>query len=229
MAERDAKAQASLVAELNDLLQLDHDAVQAYTIAIDHLPDPEQRQALERFRADHERHIQELAELIRAHGGIPLELPHIPTGFFKSALQRAGTLGGSAATILAFKANERQVRDKYRLAAREQHPADVADVLTRAAADESRHYLWALEMLDQMRLGPETVVGRVEEVFERGQQGATELIERVERRALETVQQIRSGDFATLRADLEDQVRTRPVSTALIAVGVGILLGRMMR
>lgn len=229
MAERDAKAEAGLVAELNDLLQLDHDAVQAYTIAIDHLPDPEQRQTLERFRADHERHIQELTGLIRAHGGIPLELPHMPIGIFKSALQRAGTLGGPAATVLAFKANERQVRDKYRAAARQRHPDDIADVLTRAAADESRHYMWALEMLDQMRLGPETVVGRVEEVFERGQRGATDLIERAERRALEAVEQIRSGDFAALRSDLERQVRTRPMSTALVAAGMGFLLGRLIR
>jgi hypothetical protein len=45
--------------------------------------------------------------------------------------------------------NERQVRDKYRRSARAPHPADITWVLARGAEDESRHYAWALETLEE--------------------------------------------------------------------------------
>jgi rubrerythrin len=229
MTEPNVKTGAGLVAELNDLLQSDHDAVQAYAIAIEQLGEPEYRRTLERFREDHERHIRELTELIRAHGGIPLELPHVPTGMFKAAVQRAGALGGDWATLLAFKANERQVRDRYREAACQGHPEDVADMLGRAAADEARHYVWALEMLDHLNLGPDSMVGRVEGALERGHQHAAELIEKVERRMLQTVEQVRTGDLAGLGANLHEQVKKRPLSAALILAGIGFLIGRAAR
>jgi hypothetical protein len=51
-----------LVADLNDLLKLDHDAIAAYTIAIENLGNPSYRQSLESYRGDHERHVREIAE-----------------------------------------------------------------------------------------------------------------------------------------------------------------------
>ncbi|MFS8641214.1 MAG: FAD-dependent oxidoreductase [Symbiobacteriaceae bacterium] len=138
MAEPRMQTEASLVAELNDLLQLDHDAVQAYGIAIEAVEDERLRETLIAFRGDHERHIDELTELIRAHGGIPIETAHIPTGMFKAAVQRAGAARGDRALMLAFKANERQVRDKYRRHADAPHPPEVRAVLARAAADEEQ-------------------------------------------------------------------------------------------
>src|SRR5690606_8019590 len=148
--ERETRSEANLIAELNDMLQLDHDAVQAYTIAIDNLENASYRETLVAFRGDHERHIEDLTRLIREHNGIPLELPHIPTGFFKRAVQRVGAMGGDKMILLAFKANERQVRDKYRRVAMMDHPPEVAEVLRRNAEDEQRHYLWALETLEDL-------------------------------------------------------------------------------
>ena len=93
---------AALVAELNDLLQLDHDAVQAYSLAIKGIRNPEHRETLTRFRGDHERHVRELTELIREHDGIPVQLSHIPTGPMKLAVQAIGNAGrGSSASAAA--------------------------------------------------------------------------------------------------------------------------------
>jgi hypothetical protein len=168
MAEQTTRTDADLIAELNDLLQLDHDAVQAYTLAIDNLEDEGLRQTLRGFRGDHERHIEELTWLIRNHGGMPMELAHIPTGFFKLAVQKAGTLGGDKGILLAYKANEGQVRDKYqRHALRPDHPEGIAEVLRGAAADEDRHYTWVVDTLTAMGVDPESATGRVEETFER--------------------------------------------------------------
>ena len=290
MAEPRIQSEASLIAELNDLLQLDHDAVQAYSIAIDCVEDERLRETLIAFRGDHERHIDELTELIRGHGGIPIEIAHIPTGMFKAAVQRAGAARGDRALMLAFKANERQVRDKYRRHADCAHPPEVHTVLARAASDEERHYAWALEVLDDLCAGTDTVIGRIEGGFERGHKALADAVEGAERRVMERVEGARRGvkevpqrmrsaageglesaagavdrvgdwagdrggavatagpvahdvadglelaagyvrttDFGTMRRDVEHQVKLHPLRAALIAVGVGFLVGRMIR
>ena len=64
-----------LIAELNDLLALDHDAIEAYSLAIGRVSRAEYREALAGFRGDHQRHVEQLTELIRARDGdstIPL-------------------------------------------------------------------------------------------------------------------------------------------------------------
>src|ERR687896_1288018 len=110
--EQNTQTDTALVSELNDLLRLDHDAVQAYPLAIRLLQNPEYKRQLEEFRADHQRHIDELSQLIRSRDGVPLELPHLPSGAFKLAVQAVGGAGGDRAVPLAFKANERQGCDK---------------------------------------------------------------------------------------------------------------------
>ena len=135
--------EAVLVAELNDLLQLDYDAVGAYTLAISALRDRDLRNTLIGFRQDHERHIAELVDLIRARGGLPARMPHFPTGIFKLLVQAAGSVGGMVGgfaggdriVLLAFIANETQARDKYRRHANSgDHPSDVARILRAGRA-----------------------------------------------------------------------------------------------
>jgi bacterioferritin (cytochrome b1) len=175
---------APLIAELNDLLALDHDAVQAYTYALATLPDDAFRETLARFRGDHERHIKELAERVRAHGGMPLHLPHIPTGGFKLAVQALGTLGGLRETLLAFKANEGQVREKYRRYTLHRYPPDVMEVVQRALADEERHYAWAEEMLRRLGAGTDTAAGLAAQVFETVHRRTADLVEAAGRSVL---------------------------------------------
>jgi hypothetical protein len=182
----DVHAPAALIATLNDLLQLEHDALPAYALALAGLRDRGRRDALEGFREDHRRHVGELTGLIRERGGRPLPLPHVPTGLLKLAVQASGLPGGDRGVLLAFRANEWQSREKYaRAAARRRHgdAADeqedevVADVLRRAAADEARHYAWAVDALDGMGLGDGTVVGRANAAFARLHGTAAEAIE----------------------------------------------------
>lgn len=182
-----------LVAELNDLLQLDHDAVGAYTLAIEGLPADAFRETLAGFRADHERHVAELSELIRGRGGIPVPLPHLPTGAFKLAVQALGSLGEHRAVLLAFKTNEGQVRDKYRRHAGRGHPPEVADVLLRAAADEERHYRWAEEMLERLGAGAGTLTGLAQQAAEQVHGRTADVVEGVERRIMGAAEHLRRG------------------------------------
>jgi rubrerythrin len=218
--EQITESDAALTAELNDLLRLDHDAVQAYTLAIKLLENPGYKRQLEEFRADHHRHIDELSQLIRSRDGVPLELPHLPSGAFKLAVQAISAAGGDRAVLLAFKANERQVRDKYRRSARGVHPADVTSVLARGAEDETRHYEWALETLWELGVTPDTATGRVERAFEVAHARTADVMESTERQAMQAAQ----GAVRTLR----DDVIRNPIGSALLAVSVGFVAATIL-
>jgi rubrerythrin len=187
---------AELIAELNDLLALDHDAVQAYSLAIGAISHAEYRDTLAGFRGDHQRHIDQLTQLIRNHGGMPVELPHLPTGAFKLAVQALGTLGHDRAVLMTFKANEAQVRDKYRRHAARPHDPGVSAILRAAAADEERHYQWvdqALHGLGIERGGLlDTVQGAVETVHGR----TADAVESAGRRVAEAAERMRPGGTA---------------------------------
>src|ERR687885_85731 len=162
--------ETQLVAELNDLLKLDHDAVQAYTLAIRSLD----------------------------------------SGSFKLAVQGVAALGSDRSVLAAFKANERQVRDKYRRAAREFHTADVTSVLARAAEDESRHYAWVLETLEDLGFDADSVAGQAERAFEVAHKGVADTLEGAERKLLQGIEGSRRA--------LKRAGSRRGLATALLTV-----------
>ncbi|MGQ0713915.1 MAG: ferritin-like domain-containing protein [Gemmatimonadaceae bacterium] len=205
------------IAMLNDLLQLDHDAVGAYSIAINALTDESRRETLRGFRADHERHIEEITRLIQDRGGKPIQSPHMPTGVFKLAVQKAGALGGEKALLLAFKANERQGRDKYRRAAENSDDLEVAAVLARASEDEVRHYDWAVRTLQELGVSPDSTAARVERVLEIGNARMADVMEGVETGAMAVFEGVRRG------------AKEQPLITVIAAVGVGLLASALGR
>jgi rubrerythrin len=149
------QADASTVLEaLNDLLQLDHDAIGAYEIAIEKLEDRDHANQINGFKLDHQRHIRDLNELILELGGTPENEPHA-TAPLKEAMQKAGALGGDRGTLIAWRANELQVRTKYDGYASRAvgWPANVKRVIDEAALDEERHYHWVAGVLQQMGVG----------------------------------------------------------------------------
>lgn len=220
MTAPDRVHDVQLVAELNDLLQLDHDAVTAYDVAIRSVNSDTYRETLRSFRGDHERHIAELTRLIRDRDGAPVQFPHVPSGVFKLAVQQAGRLGrGDAAVILAFKTNERQSRDKYRRLAERTTDPEIAVVLGRAAADEARHYSWALETLDELGVGPNTRAARVERIVEVAHARMGDAMETVERGAMMGAESMRRAMKG----------REKPLLTALAAVGLGFVAARLFK
>ena len=220
MMEQEVERESSLVAELNDLLRLNYDALHAYGVAIRSLRSDSYRETVTVFRADHERHIEELSQLVREYGGSPAELPHIPTGAFKLAVQAIGAAGGDRAILFAFKANERQSRDRYRSAAHRAERPEVAAVLSRHAVDEVRHYSWAMATLDDLGAGADTISGTFERVVEIGNARMADVVESVERQAL------LAGDAAV--HGLRGRLERYPMQTALLALGAGFLVGKLV-
>ncbi len=231
MSDPFSPSDARLLVELNDLLQLDHDAVQAYTVAIEHLHDEQLRRTVLAFRDDQERHIADLTRLIQSLGGTPLEAPHIPTGFFKLALQKAAAAGSDRELLLAFKANEGQVRDRYRRAAAATLPGEATDAVRRNASDEERHYAWVTQALEVMGAGADSALGRVEAGVEAVHGRTADAIEAGEREVMYAAEQAREkagqlGDRAREAAsDLGERARDLAGSAgdrALEVAGTGL-------
>lgn len=155
---RDVEPQSAPTSEvldgLNDLLQLDHDALGAYEIAIEKLEDRDHADQIAGFRRDHERHIRELNEVIAELGGTPVNEPHA-TGPFKQALQSLGALAGDKGVLVAWRTNELQVRTKYdSYASKANHwPPHIKRLIDQNALDEERHYQWVVQVLQSMGLG----------------------------------------------------------------------------
>lgn len=206
-----------VIAELNDLLRLDREALRTYAIALGRLARPDLRAAVERFRLDHERHVSELSLLIRERGGEPTQTPHA-AGALTLALRPAAALGGDRAVLLAFKANEREVRDRYRRAAAASHEPDVMVVLGRAAADEARHYAWTVRALADLGAGRRTVAGRVEAALEAAR---ARLVASGDGSAPESAR--RSGRVRSRWP------RARRSAAVVLAVGSGLLAAHLVR
>jgi uncharacterized protein (TIGR02284 family) len=198
-----------LVAQLNDLLQLDRDAVQAYTMAIRELSNEAYRETLRSFRSDHERHIDELRGVIESLGGRVAKLPHA-SGVFKLGLQAMAGLGDDAQVLAAFRANEEQVRDKYQRMADMALPPEASAVVIAAASDEARHFQWADRTLREL--------GYTEGDFERAAR-------RMHRRMADMLERGERATRTTLSMDNAAVI----AGTALAVIGAGAMLTKMLR
>jgi uncharacterized protein (TIGR02284 family) len=132
---------------LDDLIELDYDAADAYQAAIDRLDDPAFRSTLAQLKGDHLRHIDELGTVLMGMGRTPPK-----QGSFKSILARGkvviGGLAGDKAILEAMRTNEADTNTAYERAVRFRDlPLDARDALDRGLEDERRHCEWILETL----------------------------------------------------------------------------------
>ena len=207
--ENTQTADATLVSQLNDLLQLDHDAIGAYRIAIEKLENRDWATQISGYLTDHERHVRELTEAIVELGGTPMNEPHA-TGPFKQALQSLGAVGGDKGLLMAWRANELQVRSKYdRYASKAVFwPDRLKALVDRNALDEERHYRWVVGVLEAMgvNLGggaEEGIVNRLRENLNRFGQGRDSAGETIEQARL------RAADGLSAAAERIDRMATR--------------------
>lgn len=128
---------------IEELANLERDAVAAYDAAIDRLDDAGHKAKVAQFREDHVQHLEELETLAQKHGGrFPLDpgaLSILTTGKVKMA----DMMGGDGAILKAMAANEVQTVTAYDNAAENDAvPAEDRSIFERARADEERHKAW---------------------------------------------------------------------------------------
>jgi len=139
---------AKILEELNEVLQIDIDAIGAYQAAIDALDQMEIKQQLLQFKGDHERHIVDLKVLIQRQGGDPEKRPDLKGMARKSMTKIAGLLGAEA-ILRAMLSNERATNDVYARHVAKPFPPEMLDLLRRNYGDEQRHYSWIEAALRQ--------------------------------------------------------------------------------
>lgn len=127
-----------LVTRLNQLIQVDIDAVNAYSQAILTLPPGALRDRLAEFRGDHERHVRELTGLVCALGGTPREGRDL-MGFMVEGFTAASGVLGTTGTLTAMRSNEELTNRAYERTLALDLPAEAAVVVRRGLEDEERH------------------------------------------------------------------------------------------
>jgi uncharacterized protein (TIGR02284 family) len=134
------------IAQLNDLIRLDVDAVRAYSQAIEACAAPHVREKLGEFQRDHERHVEDLSAEVRKLGGVP-EVTRTLKGFFMQAFTSI-TAQGDHSALVAMRANEEVTQRTYRSALDEPLGESASEVVKKNHADEQRHLAWIKAALD---------------------------------------------------------------------------------
>lgn len=138
-----------LIERLNDLIMLDHDAVEAYQQAIDRITSEQVRSHLITFQGDHRRHIETLSQLVVNFGGQPKSRADVK-GFFIKGMTALRSMAGDEQALKAMRLNERLTNEKYQEAVEMRDlPDDVRQVVQRNRDDEARHLSWIEQAIDQ--------------------------------------------------------------------------------
>jgi uncharacterized protein (TIGR02284 family) len=133
---------------LNELIELDYDAIEAYKAAVGRVQEFRDRGRIASFLEDHRRHVRELNALVRQLGGEPAGDGDLRQILTKSKVV-IGALFGDRLVLEAMKANEAEASSLHeRAATRGDLPTSVRAVLERHLADERRHHDWIVERLD---------------------------------------------------------------------------------
>lgn len=139
--------ESTLESLLEDLIQLDYDAADAYQAAIDRVENSSYRTALAEFKRDHLRHITELGDILSSMGRTPPKEGDMKALLTKGKVVIAGLMGDEA-ILQAMRTNEADTNTAYERGVNfKDLQANIREVLQHGLADERRHCEWILEQL----------------------------------------------------------------------------------
>lgn len=127
---------------VQNLVELDYDAIEAYNTAINKLENKEFKSKLEEFKKDHERHVKELSDLLKKHNIKVPEGPDLKQWLTKGKVI-IGNLLGDKAILSAMISNEIDTNAAYEnINNREDIWEDAKEILKRGLKDEKSHKAW---------------------------------------------------------------------------------------
>jgi hypothetical protein len=134
--------EVTIVDTLNNLIELDFDAIEAYRLAIARLHGAPDKQVLTAFMRDHQHHVIDLGAHVYQLGAVPASRPGI-----KAALTRGkvmlGALLGDMSILLAIRSTGKDTHVAYqRVNRRAGVDSALRRVLHEALLDERRHAAW---------------------------------------------------------------------------------------
>lgn len=131
--------------KLISLCQLDIDAIHAYNKAIDSIDEMDIKNAIVKFKNDHERHVKDLSDQILSYGGNPPEFSKDFKGFLLEAFASVRSVTGTEGALNAMQSGEKMTNSSYNDAVSQNFPPMVMTLLRRNYEDEQRH----LSYIDQ--------------------------------------------------------------------------------
>lgn len=136
-----------MIKKLKNLIKLDIDAKNAYNQAIDHVDDPAISSAFQKFRDDHNRHVEEISKVVREYGGEPPKMSPDFKGYLIEGFTSLRSVSGTSGALKAMKTNEKMTNKKYSDAQNWDVPADVKEILQRNFQDEKNHLTFIEEKI----------------------------------------------------------------------------------
>ncbi len=134
---------------VQDLVQLDKAAIEAYDAAISRLERIEYKQQLSSFRDDHEEHTRALGLWLREHQ------EETPAGGGLKATMTTGKVAlaglvGDKQILMAMKTNEDDTNMAYERATKHREADGVRATFEKNLADERRHRSWMESVLARL-------------------------------------------------------------------------------
>ena len=142
--------QAELSDFLKSLLELEYDAIAAYTKAIERLDELSFKLKFEQFRSDHERHTRTIADCLLRLGADPPERADVKVILTQGKVV-IGKLAGDRGILMAMRSNENDTNKAYeRSTARHDLEHELRGILSQGLADERRHRAWIEDQLETL-------------------------------------------------------------------------------
>jgi rubrerythrin len=124
------------------LLELEYDVVEAYETAINRIESEDYKKHLEEFKQDHQKHIQGLNTVLKAHGEGAIYTPSAKQWLLKGKVVLGGLIGDKS-ILEAMYVNEKDSNAAYEKM--NIHPdkwEDAKDIIEQGLDDEKRHKQW---------------------------------------------------------------------------------------
>lgn len=143
--------QSNFITALQELLELEYIASETYEAAINRLEDTEYKDKLSQFKADHQRHIQQLSSYLKKHKA---DVPQGPTGKQIMTISKVaiGKLFGDQAILQAMHDAEDDTNTAYeRITQHKSKTKDCDEIVNAALADERKHRAWVEKTINQLK------------------------------------------------------------------------------
>lgn len=134
------------IATLKSLSQFEIDVIKAYERALTHIADDHVRDEVYRIKADNERHVLEMGEILRAMREEPPHYARDVRGYLMACVAALRSADGSEGALRAIRAIGEAAIERYDQALAEELPVELRGSLEAARADIVRH----IDALDGM-------------------------------------------------------------------------------
>lgn len=139
---------SDIVKELKSLCQLDIDAIHAYNECLNHIDISDIKRDVEKFRADHERHVKDLSALIHSYKEKAPEFSPDLKGYLLDIFSKIRSITGTEGALKSLKGGENLTNKRYARAIDLDFPANIKNVLEKNYRDEQRHLRYVEEAID---------------------------------------------------------------------------------